>query len=102
MLTDEQLRKAAWYLCEGHHLNPEAYNPLQKAFEGPGWKTYAETFEHDIREHDLLHEAMGLAIKAEHLAKVAGQVGVALEDSTPIPDDPDGHHTVKVRLDSGE
>lgn len=34
-------------------------------------------------------------------SEVRERVGVALEDSIPIPDDPDGHHTVKVLLDSG-
>ncbi len=29
------------------------------------------------------------------------RMGVAIEDSTPIPDDPDGCHTVRVQLDSG-
>ena len=29
------------------------------------------------------------------------RIGVALEDSIPIPDDPDGHHMVKVLLDPG-
>ena len=27
------------------------------------------------------------------------RIGVALEGSTPIPDDPDGHHMAKVLLD---
>lgn len=29
------------------------------------------------------------------------RIGVAVEDSIPIPDDPDGYHTVEVLLDSG-
>ena len=29
------------------------------------------------------------------------RIGVAIKDSIPIPDDPDGYHTVEVQIDSG-
>jgi hypothetical protein len=40
-----------------------------------------------------------MGIRLNHIKRAMR--GVAIKDSIPIPDDPDGHHLVKVLLDSG-
>ena len=75
MLTDEQLKKAARYLCEKYHLDPERFDPL--TLDGPGGKTYEETFADEIKEHELLHEAIA---KAKHC--VCGETQVVLDSGS--------------------
>ena len=75
MLTDEQRKKAALYLCKERHVDSRAYPPW--ALDGLGSITYEEAFAGEIRNHELLHEVMGLATEQSQFVIKGGDGGTA-------------------------